>query len=104
MLLSLICLILIGVIAFFHYTQGFWSATLSAFLTILAAALAVSYHEVVVTSLLKGQVADHAHAIALIAIFALSYLILRVMFDMMIPGNIRFPVIADKVGAGAMGL
>jgi hypothetical protein len=103
-MLSIILLVLIGVITFFHYTQGFWSATLSAILTIIAAVLAVSYHEVVVTSLLQGQVADQAHAIALVGLFAGIYLILRVLFDITVPGNIRFPVIVDKVGAGVMGL
>jgi hypothetical protein len=103
MFFSLICLILVGVIAFFHYTQGFWSATLSAILTILAAALAVGYHESVVVAVLQGQVGDQANAIALVGLFALIYLVLRIVFDTLIPGNIRFPLIADKVGAGVMG-
>src|SRR5215218_9256141 len=104
MLFSVLMLLLVGVITFFHYTQGFLSATLSAIIAIFAAGLAMSYHEVLVASLLQGKFAHQANAIGLVVIFALVYLILRVMFDKFVPGNIRLPAIIDKIGAGAMGL
>jgi hypothetical protein len=104
MIFSVLMLLLVGVIAFFHYTQGFFSATLSAIIAIFAACLAMSYHEVLVTSLLQGKFADQANAIGLVVIFAAVYLILRVMFDKFVPGNIRLPAIIDKIGAGFMGL
>jgi hypothetical protein len=103
MVFAIIIIALVGVIAFFHYTQGFWSATLSAVCAVFAAALAVGYHENVVNSLLKGKMADQANAFALIAVFGLTYLILRIIFDKAIPGNLRLPVIVDKIGAGIMG-
>src|SRR4051794_26490832 len=103
MIFAIIIIVLVGFVAFFHYTQGFWSATLSAMITIFAAALAVGYHESVVDTLLKGKMSDQANAIALVGIFALTYLILRVIADKAIPGNLRLPVILDKVGAGIMG-
>ena len=103
MVFGIIIIALIGVIAFFHYTQGFWSATLSAVCAVFAAALAVGYHENVVNTLLKGKMADQANAIAIVAVFALTYLILRIIFDKAIPGNLRLPVIVDKIGAGIMG-
>jgi hypothetical protein len=103
MVFGIIIIALIGVIAFFHYTQGFWSATLSAVCAVFAAALAVGYHENVVNTLLKGKMADQANAIAIVAVFALTYLILRIIFDKAIPGNLRLPVIIDKIGAGIMG-
>lgn len=103
MIFAIIILVLVGVIAFFHYTQGFWSATLSAIIAVFAAVLAVGYHESVVETLLKGKVADYANGFALIAVFGLTYLILRLIVDKAIPGNLRLPVILDKVGAGIMG-
>jgi Colicin V production protein len=103
MIFAIIILALIGVVTFFHYTQGFWSATLSAIVAILAAVLAVSYHESVVDTLLKGKMADQANAIALVGVFGLTYLILRTIFDKAVPGNLRLPVILDKAGAGIMG-
>jgi uncharacterized membrane protein required for colicin V production len=104
MILSLLVLILVGVIAFFHYTQGFFSATLSAIICVLAAVMAVSYDEPLVDALLKGKMADQAHACMLIVIFAGVYCLLRFAFDAMVPGNVRFPVLVDKIGAGVMGL
>src|SRR5688572_28171697 len=104
MIFSVIILLLVGVIAFFHYTQGLWSATLSALCAILSAILAVSYHETVVNSLLAGAMADTAHAASLVGIFALSYIILRTMFDKMVPGNVRLPPTLDKVGGAVMGV
>ena len=104
MILFLIIIILVLAIAFFHYTQGLFSATLSAMCTILAAVLAFSYHEVIVQTLLGGRFPNTAHAMVLAVLFAAIYIILRVMFDKMVPGNLRLPVVLDKAGAAAMGL
>jgi hypothetical protein len=103
MIFAILVIVLVGVITFFHYTQGMWSATISAFVAVLAAALAIGYHETVVDTLLKGKMADQANAFALVAVFGLSYFIVRTLIDKMIPGNLRLPVILDKVGAGLMG-
>jgi hypothetical protein len=104
MILTIIIIVLVFAIAFFHYTQGFFSATISAMLAILSAVLAFSLHEKVVESFLGGRFSDTAHGLALGVLFALIYFVLRVAFDAMVPGNVRFPVIVDKVGGGAMGL
>lgn len=103
MILSIVVLLIVGVIAFFHYTQGLWSATLSAFSAVLAAVLAVSYHEVVAGKLLAGAMADSSLALSLIGLFAAIYLILRMIFDSMVPGNLRLPPTLDKVGGAIMG-
>jgi hypothetical protein len=104
MILTTIIIVLVLAIAFFHYTQGFFSATISAMLAILSAVLAFSLHEKVVEGFLGGRFSDAAHGIALGVLFALIYFILRVAFDSMVPGNVRFPVLVDKIGGGAMGL
>jgi hypothetical protein len=103
MIFAIIIIILVGAIAFFHYTQGMWSATISAIVAVFSAALAIGYHETVVETLLKGKMADQANAFALVAVFGLSYFILRTLIDKAVPGNLRLPVILDKVGAGLMG-
>src|SRR2546421_645323 len=104
MIFSIIILLMVGVIAYFHYVQGLFSAMLSAICAILAAMIAISYQEVIVESLLKGKFADYANACMVIALFVVSYVILRQLFDRLIPGNVRVPVMVDKVGAGAMGI
>lgn len=101
-------LILLGLfliaIAFFHYLQGFFSATLSAIFTVVAAVVAVSYHESVVEGLLGGKMADYAHAMVLLALFGVVYLVLRILSDNLIPGDVRVPAGINKAGAAIMGL
>ncbi len=104
MILSIIIILLIGGVAYFHYAQGFFSATMSAFCAVVAAVMAVSYHEVVVDKLLQGAAADYAHAMVLAALFAIIYIILRVLVDKMVPGALRLPVIIDRVGGAVMGI
>jgi hypothetical protein len=103
MLLSIVIILLVGFIAYFHYIQGFFSAGLSAIMTVVAALFALSTHETVVHGMLKGKFADQSYALILVALFAVYYSILRFIFDKLVPGNVRFPVIVDKVGAGVMG-
>jgi len=100
--MSLIFLLL-GLIVFFHYIQGFFSATISAILTVFSAVVAFSYHETV-ANYFGGRAADYSSALCLLLLFAVTYLICRIAFDRLVTGNIRLPVIADKVGAAVMGL
>ena len=104
MIFPILVLILVGVIAYFHYVEGLFSAMISAFCAVLAAVIAFSYHETIIFTLLKGKVANYAHAMVLVALFALTYLILRVIFDKAIPGNVRFPLYIDRVGGAVMGI
>src|SRR4051794_18955410 len=104
MILGIVVLLLVGGVTYWHYAQGFFSATFSVISAVLAAVLAVSYHEVLVKSLLRGAMADYANAMMLAALFALLYIILQTIFDNMAPGNIRLPFYVDRVGGAAMGL
>jgi hypothetical protein len=104
MILGIIVLLLIAGVTYWHYAQGFFSATFSAISAVLAAVLAVSYHEIVVMSLLRGAMADYANGLVLGAMFAILYIIFRTLFDNLVPGNIRLPLYVDRVGGAAMGL
>ncbi|HEX5244196.1 MAG TPA: CvpA family protein [Tepidisphaeraceae bacterium] len=106
MLLTIVVILLVIAVTFVHYLQGFFSATLSAILTILAAVLAFSWHEGIAEHyMLKSAILpDGADAFVLVALFALIYIILRTIFDKAIPGGIQLPAGLDKVGGGVMGL
>lgn len=104
-MLFLICIgLFFAGIVFFHLIQGFFSATLSAILAIISAVLAFSLHETIVEKFLGGKMADYAHALVLLALFGLIYLILRTIFDNFVKGNVRVPAAMDKAGAVVMGL
>ncbi|MGD1277843.1 MAG: hypothetical protein ABR964_11560 [Tepidisphaeraceae bacterium] len=104
MILSLLLLVLTLVVAFYHYAQGLFSATISAILVVLATVVAVGYHETLASLLLGTKFTEEAASMALAALFAVVYIIPRLAFDYLIPGNVRFPALVDKIGAGAMGL
>src|SRR5215218_409914 len=99
MLLGVIVILIVAIVAYFHYVQGIFSATISAVCAVLAAVVAISYHETVVASLLKGTAANIAHAMMLCALFAFTYFILRIIADKTVPGNVRYPLMVDKIGA-----
>lgn len=103
MIFSVLLLVMIAAVAFFHYIQGMFSATLSAVLAMFAAMIALSYYEPLTNMLLGGKFADTSHAMSMVALFAGSYLFLRILFDKIVPGNLRLPVLMDKIGAGVMG-
>jgi hypothetical protein len=104
----MVFLILMGVlllgVAFFHYIEGFFSATLSAMIIVIASVMAFSWHEVVVEKLLKGSMGNFAHGVTLLVLFCVFYVVLRMIFDKAIPAGVRMPAIAEKLGAGIMGL
>ena len=101
---AIVMIVLVGVVTFFHLLQGFFSSTISAVLVVTAAVLAVSYHEPLAQKYLAGGYADLAHTMVLLVLFAVIYLVGRVLFDKAVPGNLRLPPAADKIGGAAMGI
>jgi hypothetical protein len=104
MLFGIIMLVLVAAVAFFHYVQGLFTAMTSCVLAILAAMIALAHHEPVAESLLARAMPAQAHAIVLVALFSLSYVVMRVAADKLVPGNVRFNVMVDKIGAGVFGV
>ena len=103
-LFTIIVVLVIGIVAFRHYVEGFFSATISAILCVFSAVLAFSLHEPIVESVLRGRFADSAHAMVFLILFAVIYTVLRQIFDKSVPGNIRVPAAADKIGGGGKGV
>jgi len=104
MIFSIVLIILLLVVAFFHYLQGFFSATISVILVAVSVLLAFSFYEPLLDMIKPGKMADSGHGMVLLALFAIIYLILRIIFDGVVKGNVRVPATLDKVGAGIMGL
>jgi hypothetical protein len=104
MIFAIAIILLALAIAYFHFAQGLFSATISMVCTVVAALVAVSYTETVISLLLKGAVANYAQAMVMCGLFAITYVILRTIADKAIPGNVLFPLMVDKIGAGVMGL
>ncbi len=104
MLLAVIIILLVAAIAYYHYAQGFFSSLISAISAVLAAAVAVGLHETLEQQVSRGRFADESTAAALVVLFAAVYLVLRLIFDAAVPGNIRVAVWLEKGGAAVLGL
>ncbi len=103
MIFSALIIMVLGLIAFFHYTQGFFSSTASAIAAGIAAFAAWSFHEPL-ARVADAPLGAYGDGVALAAIFAIVYFALRTVLDSLIPGNVRFPAVADKIGGAVMGL
>jgi hypothetical protein len=104
MVFCLILFALCGIVAFFQYVQGFFSATISAIIAAIAAVVAMGWYESVAPLLFSAKMYDQAASISLVVIFAAVYIIPRLIIDAFVPGNVRVPFIVEKVGAGIAGL
>lgn len=100
---SLFATVLILAVTFYQGLQGMFSALINCVLTILAAALAFAYYEDLYQGQLMAYQPDHGRAIALMAIFLVSLLVLRTIVDQLIKGNQTFPIYVDRAGGGIFG-
>jgi hypothetical protein len=104
MVFNIILVLLFAGIVYIHWLQGLFSSVISMTLAIAAAAMAMAYHETIIVNMLGGKMADYAHGMLLPTLFALFYIVPRVAFDMLVPGNVRVPHLADKIGGAVCGL
>jgi len=104
MLLGFIILIVIAIIVYFHYLQGLFSAAISAVLAMTCAVAALAWYEPVVALLPRSQFSDQTGSVVLVGLFAVPYILLRTIFDKLIPGNVSFPTLVGQIGSAAMGL
>jgi len=103
MVLILLVLLLILAIAYFQIAQGLFSALIMAILTLLCAATAFNYYRPLACLLYPYQPA-YADAIALIALFVIPLLILRIAIDWLLPRNVTLGVWPNRIAAGLVGL
>lgn len=104
MVFSLVIAALVLGIAYFHLVQGLLSGIISMVLAVVAGSLALGYHESIVANLLGGKMGDSANAIVLCISFTIIYGIGRILFDSLIPGNVRVPHMVDVIGGAVCGL
>lgn len=104
MIFSILMIVVVLLVAFWHHLQGFFSSAISVILAAVSVLLAFSYYEPLIHTMKPGKFADSAHGMMLIVLYAVIYLVLRVIFDKFVPGNVRVPAIVDKAGGGILGV
>jgi hypothetical protein len=103
-LLSIFVIALAAILGYVYWVQGLVSGLISAMCALFAATLAISLAEPVMMKLLGGRLADTGYSLTLCGLFVLLYLVLRVIVDKLVPGNVRFPALMDHIGGAVGGL
>jgi hypothetical protein len=104
MIFSVVVILFFAAIAYFYYAQGFLTSLLSAVCAVMAAVVAISYHENLEFYAFANRMTDVGAAFSLAVIFAVVFVSTRLILDSAIPGNIRLPVLVDRIGAGVCGV
>ena len=105
MLASLIVCVLVGVLTFYQvFKQGAFSALIMAVLSIVSAVLALNYYAVLSPYLYKWGVGGFGpNGICLMVIFAFCLLVLRLIADSVVSGNMNLALPIDRAGAAIFG-
>lgn len=100
----LACVLVFGVTSYLVFTQGFFSSAIMAGLCVTSAAVAFNYHELLAQLVGGfGLAAWGGKGIMLLGLFMVALLILRLLVDRLIRGNVIFPILIDRIGAGVFG-
>ena len=106
MLAILIIFAIVGGIAFFLvFTQGLFSSLIMCVLCLISALIAFNYYELLGSKLNGIGLASYGgEAISLMGLFLLSLLVMRLAFDRLIKGNMKFPLLVDRIASAFFGL
>jgi len=86
-------------------TQGFFSTVIMSGVSMLAAFVALNYYEAVAELLANvGLSAYGLGCICLLGLFSVTLLVLRMITDRLVKGNMNFPTLVDRIGAAFFGL
>lgn len=101
---SLFALVLILSITFYQGLLGAFTAAINCILAVLAAAVAFGLYETVYFDYLIDHQPEDGRGIALVGIFLVSLMVMRVIVDVVIVDNMKFPVLVERIAGGAFGL
>ena len=105
MLLNIFALVVVLGVTFVHSMFGLFSGVINVFCTITAAAVAFGFTEPL-NRLLTGSFHLHAgysESVAFVLLFVITLLILRLLADGFIRGNVRIPMYLDWGGGALCG-
>ncbi|HWL92999.1 MAG TPA: CvpA family protein [Phycisphaerae bacterium] len=103
MLFSLVVALMVILIAAFWAYQGFFSALIMFFESVVACMLAFGFYEVLAGMWIEQTGPGLGHALAFMGIFLGSLLLLRMATDKLIRDNVTLPLVLDRAGAAAAG-
>lgn len=104
MVLIVLAGLLVAGIAYFQVIQGIYSSIIMAICTTAALALAINYYEPAATMVYDTGQTGNAQGVMLIALFGVALVLLRVIADWTLTGNVYFDVWPNRIVSGAIGL
>ena len=102
MVLGILAVIAVLAIAVYHTTQGLFSTLIMALITALCAAFAFNLYRPLAATMYPTH-APYAMALCLMALFAGSVIVLRVVVDIVLRPNVIFHEWVDRIGGGVLG-
>lgn len=103
MILIIFATLLILGIAFYQTIQGCFSAIIMAILTVLCAVIALNFYEPL-GALFADRLGAVADPMAMVALFVITLLAMRILFDRLICGNVVLGLWPDRIGGATFGL
>ncbi|HKQ49036.1 MAG TPA: CvpA family protein [Phycisphaerae bacterium] len=104
MIFSIVVALMVILVTAFWVYQGFFSSAIMFLCTVIACLLAFGFYEQVHSLWAANLNAGIGLPLALMLIFLVTLLVLRLGTDKMIPDGVKLPVIADRAGGGVCGL
>ena len=104
MLIIILATVLILTMTAFLLSQGLFSAMIMAVLSMLCAAFALNAYPALASEFLYSRQGPIADGTAMIALFVVPLIIARFLADFLVPKNVEFSILVDRIGGGAFGL
>ncbi len=103
MIFSIVVALMVLLVTAFWVYQGFFSGVIMFLCTVTASMLAFGFYEQVHSLWAASLNAGIGLPLALMLIFLLALLLLRLGTDKMIPDGVKLPLIVDRAGGGVCG-
>ena len=104
MILSIVVIVFALGIAYMHWLQGAFTSAISFACALAGVLIAFGYYENVVNLMGQTGMSDYAGPMAIAVLFAVTYIVLRVIVDSFVPGNITLNFYAEKGATAVFGL
>lgn len=103
MIMNILVVVLVAVTAWILAAYGFFSSLLHFACVVVAGAIAFAVWEPLVLLFLGARMPDYAWGFSLIAVFALSLFVLRLVVGRACPAQVHFSSTANFIGGGLLG-
>jgi hypothetical protein len=103
MWLNLLVLLMLVLITFFQSLQGLFAAMILLVLSVIGSVVAFGFYEDLHKGLIAQWLPAEGQAVSLMVLFLVTLLVLRIVLDTAIKGNVLLPHRVNQIGGGVLG-